>query len=138
MTDPLLPDVEKALVAGLKVDGGVIGAGIATKVSTELPKGFDSTHGEKRIQLFRSTGGDVASGVIDRAIIQINAFGATKGEAFLISAVADSALKSLEGTLIDRVSISGVDRIAGPGWSPDPETDIPRYVSTFNVVTRLR
>jgi hypothetical protein len=122
-----LVDAEVLLVAYLRADSGVA-ALVDTRVSTELPAGFRA---ETRVQLFRTGGvpdpSDVA-GHLDRPSIQINAFGATKGQAFMVAAETIRAVIAAPKATFAGAVVSHATRVLGPIWSPDPDTDIPRYI----------
>lgn len=125
-----LPDVESLLVVYLKADVGV-SALVATRISTELPASFQA---QGRVQLFR-TGGvpddDDIPGHLDRPSIQVNAFGATKAGAWDVAAETIRALLQAPTATHTRAVITKATRVLGPTWSPDPETDVPRYLLGF-------
>lgn len=126
-----LPNVEKALVAWLKADSGVISKVVA-RVSTELPATFKA---ETRVQLFNRTSApvDQHTEAIDRPVVQLNAFGKTKDEAFSVAVATSVAMRRLEGRTESGVVFGAIDRITGPQWARDPSTDIPRFILTFGV-----
>lgn len=126
-----LVDVEALLVAHLSSDAGVT-AIAGDRVSTELPAGFEP---EARIQLFRVGGAplDQVTHHLDRAVVQLNVYGASKASAF------DAAREALAGLLRARSAahplgaVTHVERLTGPTWSPDPATDTPRYLLTVAI-----
>lgn len=125
-----LVDVEKLLVAVLRADAAV-GALVAARVSTELPSSFGL---EERLRLVRvgGTSLDGDSAYLDRALVDLHAFGASKRTAFVVARTSLSALSRAVGTHPGAV-VSRVERVSGPAWSPDPETDVPRYLTTVAV-----
>ena len=130
-----LPDIEAALIAWFKADPEVIAVVPRNKISTELPTPFVA---ENRIQLFRTTGGpvDAETEVIDRPVVQINSFGSSKGTAFDVAQVVTGSLKGAEGKIQGDVTFYLSERLTGPGWSPDPSTDVPRYLMTWGITCR--
>jgi hypothetical protein len=126
----VLPDIEKALVALFKADS-VVATAVAGRVSTELPSGFVP---EKRLQVFRTSGAPVDfSEAIDRPVVQINAFGKTKADAWAVIVEACIALKKAEGKTFMDVFVAACERVTGPQWAPDPSTDAPRYFVTYGI-----
>lgn len=124
-----LVDVERLLVAALRADAE-LAAIVDTRVSTELPGSFVA---DQRLKLSRVGGSDLdGAGYLDRALVQLDAYGATKGEAFEVAATALAALFRARGAHAGAV-LTRVERVSGPAWSPDPETDIPRYLATVAV-----
>jgi hypothetical protein len=126
----LLPDVESLLVTYLKADAG-IAALVDQRVSTELPASFAP---EGRVQLFRTGGvpdNDDIPGHLDRPSIQVNAYGETKAEAYDVAAETIRALLQAPAATHTGAVITKATRILGPTWSPDPETDTPRYLLGF-------
>lgn len=122
-----LVDAERLLVTYLLADDGVA-ALCGTRVTTELPKTFTK---QARVQIFR-TGGvpdpkDVP-GHLDRPTIQINAWGATKESAYDVAAETIRAILAAPKATHSGAVVTHANRLLGPVWSPDPDTDTPRYV----------
>lgn len=79
---------------------------------------------------------------LDRARIQVTAWGNTKSEAFDVANAARIALHRMEGTTLSTGSgapvnafVTGVEDDLGMFWSPDEETARDRYV--FGVAVYL-
>jgi hypothetical protein len=126
-----LVDVEALLVAHLSSDAGVT-AIAGDRVSTELPADFEP---EARIQLFRVGGAplDQETQHVDRAVVQLNVYGASKAEAFDTARAALRALLLARSTPHELGAVTHVERLTGPTWSPDPTTDAPRYLVTMAI-----
>lgn len=126
-----LVDVEALLVAHLSSDAGVT-AIADDRVSTELPAGFEP---EARIQLFRVGGAptEAVTHHIDRAVVQLNIYGSTKAEAFDTARAALSGLLRARSAAHPLGSVTHIERLTGPTWSPDPATDAPRYLLTVAI-----
>lgn len=124
--DRELADVETLLVDYLLADA-TFNAFVDGRISTKLPSTFEA---EKRVRLYRAGGSEVdaESGEVDRALISTQNFGADDVEAF---AVARKTLVMLRRTVtmpFDGAVITKAQRALGPLWSPDPETNAPRYL----------
>ena len=132
-----LVDVEGLLVDYLEQDAGlgalVGGVGDAARVSTELPAGFVPEGRVKLVRIGGTPSGTDAAEHLDRAVVQLDGFGATKADAFDVIRAALVALRRAPSAAHVDAVVTSVDRISGPTWSPDPETDAPRYLLTVAV-----
>lgn len=132
-------DLETVLIVELVLDAGlgalVGGTGPAARISTRLPSTFKT---EGRLRLSR-TGGGPAGRVgtsggswpdhLDRALVDLHAYGADDQNAYAVAAQAVRALAELEGKTVAGGVITAVDRMLGPTWLPDPDAgDAPRYL----------
>ncbi len=141
---PPIADIEALLVVALLADSSVTAVIVPNGVSTELPSSFNKPpnnfKGEARIKLWcvDSAAVDARTEVAHRPIVQIEAFGSNKDQAFVVINEAYRLVKSLEDEKIGNVSFKEVSTISGPAWLPDPDTDIPRYIMRFALVTRAR
>lgn len=130
-----LADVEALLVDAFEGDEHLApligGPGDAARVSTELPAAFGP---EARVRLFRvgGTQPDPETGHLDRALVQLDAYGATKGEAWAVAAESLAAARRARQAHPGAV-VTAVERVSGPLWQPDPPTGVPRYVTTIAV-----
>lgn len=127
---PDLADVEAVLVAHVAADADVVALGADS--ATDLPVDFPSS-GAPFAQVFRVGGTDVASGHVDRALVQVNAYGSSRGEAFDVARACARALVRAETTSFAGAVVTAVLRLSGPAWSPDPITNAPRYTTSFAV-----
>lgn len=121
-----IPDVEKLVVAALLEDPDLASV-VGTKVSTELPEAFPDG---QRVRLWRvgGTPADASPEWIDRPLLQVEGYGATKEEAFETISEAIEALHRLAGAALPGAVVTRVQRVTGPAWSNDPTTDTPRYL----------
>jgi len=84
------------------------------------------------VRIWRN-GGAADNQVVDRPLISVEAWAPTSAEASDLLRKCRSALlaESLRMPLVRRV-----DEISGPYWSPDPDTEIPRYRLTVQLTVR--
>jgi hypothetical protein len=129
-------DLETVLVGALEQDaelGALVGGtGNAARVSTRLPSTFAD---ETRVKLERAGGG--ARGWpdhIDRALVNLHAYGPTDAQAWAVAAALVVAVNRLEGEVVAGGVITATERLLGPSWLPDPDADnAPRYLLQFAV-----
>jgi hypothetical protein len=131
-------DLETVLVGALEQDADLAplvgGLGDAARISTRLPSSFGK--GDARVKITRPPGGAPVGWPdhLDRAIIQGEAYGPDDAGAFSIVAALLVAMARLEATIVAGGVITGIDRISGPGWLPDPDADnAARYVVQWAV-----
>lgn len=127
--DPGLVDAEGLAVNWL-VSSADLAEVVGDRVSTELPASFAA---EARVQLFRVGGVPADDGPqhLDRPNLQVNAFGPTKAQAWAVAALVVRRMLAAPRGVHDQGVVTKAHRVVGPTWSPDPETDIPRYVLGF-------
>lgn len=131
-------DVEALAIAHLEQDAGlgalVGGTGNAARVATELSPGFPA-EGLALLQVFRvsSTQVDAETAHIERAVVQANAYGSTKAEAWDVHAQAHRAFLTARRSVHALGVVTAVERVSGPTWSPDPRTAAPRYTASYAV-----
>lgn len=125
-----LVDVEALLVGLLNEDPGVVDVAGEDSVGTELPPELDEEL--PYLQLWRLPGSIVTDEThrIERARIQLAAWGSRpngRGDALDVARAACKALGEAPGKY-DQGNVTAVDLEVSPYWSPDPETDTPRYL----------
>lgn len=127
-----LVDVELVVVEHLNADATL--DALVDGVATELPRGFPKT-GRPRVQVFRasSTEVDAETGHIERAVLQVNGYGSSKGEAWDVIAETLRSLREAPTADHDGAVVTAVERLTGPSWSPDPTTNAPRYTASVAV-----
>lgn len=127
-----LVDVEAVVIAHLAADPALLA--LAVDVASETPAGFPPA-GAPFVQAFRATATSVdpATGHVERAVLQVNAYGASKAGAWDVIAQAYRALLEAPAGVHPGAVVTEVVRLSGPTWSPDPVTDAPRYTSSFAV-----
>lgn len=134
MTDLYAPvDAETLAVAYLKTVSAVTDLVTTDGISTRLPRDWEA--GDRHVRLTRIGGlpTDVV-GYLDRARIQVDAFGADETDAHALAAQVLLALRRLEGSGFGYAGavITAVDQDLGMASSSDPDTDAARYL--FGVV----
>lgn len=126
-----LPDLETALVPWLE-DGSDLNDLVDGRVSSpDLPGDFTA---EARVRFFRAGGTpvDADTGRLDRALLQIDTYGADPIEAYLVAVRTIARLEEAAGETIGEdqdIVVTRVQRVNGPLWRPDPDTDVPAYLS---------
>lgn len=122
------PDIEAELIALLGAIEGVIGAGTVTPSSL----GADGSMPFVRVQ--RTGGGDNL--ITDSAKVSIDAFGATRSDAYLLAEQIRQLLLTnpivLEGCVIDHVS-TGTGPVDIP-WGDT--TNVRRYNAAYTLSAR--
>lgn len=123
------PDIERLLV-------GWLSARFSLRVVTDTPANL-----EKVLPLIRVTrfgGADTAPG-IDRAIVDVDTYGATRATAAqLAERVRYSFLFKLCGTQVDDVAIVDVDTLSGPSWRPYDNTALRRFGASYAITTHAK
>jgi hypothetical protein len=126
----MIPNIEK-LVIGYLLDNQELTDLLGeNKISSEVPP--NATFPRLRISL---SGGTVA---VQRWLyamrITVEAWADTKGDAFDAAVLALSVLESLpEAALVEEGIVTSSEVDAGLAWSPDPETDKPRYLGSVTI-----
>lgn len=123
MTVRSLPDIELLATTALRADGDVAGL-VDTRVYTQIPP----NPVWPLIRILRVSGSRPWPRHIDIARVQIDAWAATKRDAWIIVDAALGALHALPG-IHDEGVVVAVEDAAGPAWVPDPDTDQPRYTA---------
>ncbi len=130
-----LVDVEKLARAYLAADDELLVAfGAASAATAPVMSELDDTYDPGSswvLQVFRVSSTDVASSHVERAVVQMNAYAPTKGDAWSLWALADVVARAAPAADHEAAVVTAVERISGPTWSPDPTTDGPRYVSSY-------
>ena len=126
-------DVEAALVRYFREDPHVA-ALTSGNVAGELPDNFDTANELPFLRLFRVGGNfvDGNTGRLERARVQLDCWARTKAEAFdLANVTVRCAFDLAAGIDVAGLVFTDVRVELGPTWSPDPETDLPRYLLTL-------
>lgn len=127
MVRPAIPDVEALTIDALKADAALTTLLGGTKISSDLTTGFPDG---KRVALHRAGGAaaDTKTEYLDRPVLQLECYGATKAEAFDVAAETLRALLDMQGGTYARGVVGTVQRLTGPAWAPEPDTVTPRYL----------
>lgn len=121
------PDVERLLVAYL---GPALGG---VRVVTDTPANLEKTL--PVVQVTRFGGTDVAPG-IDRPVVDIDCYAATRGAASdLAEQVRYALLYQLPGTTVGDVAVPRVDTLTGPSWRPYDNTALRRFGASYAITT---
>lgn len=119
-----LPDVEALVLTFLRPVAS------PSSVSTIVP----STRPSSFARIFR-TGGAAESRVLERAQITVQAWDETTVKAFALAS-------KLRGAILNDYTqmplVRGVTETGGLYFDPDPETGIPRYTFTFELMVRAK
>lgn len=120
-------DVEVLLVAWLsaELDGGVtVRVELDNNLTAELPT----------VQVERVPGGDDDGFRLDRALVDVNVYAATRAAATALAAqVRGLLLTRLRGASLDTAVIGRVATIAAPGWRPYENATLRRVGATYEV-----
>lgn len=126
-----MPDVEAVCVSALRAadvaDGRAYGA---VPAEPEFP-----------LILVQRVGGQPSvRRRLDRASIQVSAYGEDKAEARDAADAARLALMNAEATYFEELSayVTGVEDELGLQWLPDPDTTRARYIFTVSVSAHHR
>lgn len=142
MTRPAPVDLERVAVAHLLLDADLVAFATSDGVSVELPEDLDRHRGERLpyLRLFKLPGSyvDDETAVLEAGRLQFDAWGATKAEAFDLAQLAVRALLEAQDVTHEGAVVTRVNLDATPFWSPDPETDLPRYIFTATVFAHPR
>jgi hypothetical protein len=124
----LFPDAEAVLTSWLR--GELVTHGTPLPVTTQVPE----PRPDEFVRLVR-TGGPRASLVTDAASITLEAWAATQDRASDVILLCRALLGAAPGRVAE-VPVYLVTEFAGPAYSPDPSSGVPRYVQTFEVHLR--
>lgn len=100
---------------------------------TEVP----ATRPPRFVRTIR-TGGFRRDPITDVARLTFECWNTSKVEAERDAQAVRAALEALRGTTLNGIKVHLIDEIAGPQDSPDPSTDVPRYVMTHELHLRGR
>lgn len=117
-----LPDVEALMIAFLKPV--IAPVKVATKVPSTRPASF--------VRVYR-TGGSAVNRILEEAQITVDAWAATEVAAFEL---ASSCREALLNDASRMPLVRGATETGGLYFSPDPDTNTPRY--RFTVALRVR
>lgn len=128
----LFPDIEAVLVPWL---AGQLSAvyGVTVRTCTETPANLAAV--VPVVAVSRSTGSDV-SGVLDRPVVDVDAFAADRISASLLGRRAHLLLtRYLPGTVSAGAVVGMVNVIKGPGWIAYQDLDVRRSNATYEIYT---
>lgn len=125
----MIPDFEQLVVSFLASNPVV--AGKATGgISTEIPPSADFP----RIRVTMTGSTQTARSWLYTARVTLEAWAESKAAAFDLLVYAAHALETgLEGAQVASGAVTGVIQETGANWSPDPITQLPRYIAVFGI-----
>ncbi len=133
-TQPVLfPDIEEVLTGWLP---GALRAvyGVTAQVMTETP--YDLQDRVPLIGLHRATGTDDQA-IIDRPVVSVDAFGATRAAANLLGRQVHALLHGqLQGAVAGGAVIGWVNTVAGPRWMPYADLAVRRFNATYEMYVK--
>jgi hypothetical protein len=117
------PDVEVVVIAGLRGHGVDARAELDNNLLGELPV----------VQVTR-VGGDDDGLRLDRALIDVDAYAATRAAAAAMSGlVRGYLLDELRGSATDTAVIGRIRTVSAPSWRPYENTGLRRNGATYEV-----
>lgn len=124
MADVGSVDIEVELVAWL-------GAELSVRVVTELPATLTSI---LPVLLVQRVGGDDDTFRLDRALVDVDAYAATRAEAAALAAGARSRLvASLPSVATENAVFGRVNTVQAPAWRPYENTNLRRIGATYEI-----
>ncbi|MFB7647128.1 hypothetical protein ACFC0S_16750 [Streptomyces sp. NPDC056084] len=118
-------DVEAVLIAWLtaRLPGAVVRAELDNNLANELPT----------VQVERAAGDDDGFR-LDRALVDVNVYGATRGDAVLLSAtVRGLLLTDLRGTATGGAVFGRIATVSAPSWRPYENTSLRRLGAMYEI-----
>lgn len=129
MAEPILfVDAEQVLADWLRAE--LVARGTNVPVSTRVP----TSRPAQFVRILR-TGGARHSLVTDAAQITVESWATSEPAAASLAQLVRALLGSAPGR-VAAVVVYRVTEFSGPANSPDPETETPRYVQTFEIHLR--
>ncbi|MEU1778101.1 MULTISPECIES: hypothetical protein [Streptomyces] len=118
-------DVEVLLIAWLRpqLPGATVRAELDNNLGNELPT----------VQIQRA-GGDDDGFRLDRALVDVNVYAATRGAASVLSAtVRGLLLTQLRGAATGGAVVGHVSTVSAPAWRPYENTGLRRVGATYEI-----
>lgn len=118
-------DVEAALIAWLtaRLPGAVVRAELDNNLTNELPT----------VQVERAAGDDDGFR-LDRALVDVNVYGATRSDAWALSAtVRGLLLAELRGSASAGAVFGRVATVSAPSWRPYQNTSLRRLGAMYEI-----
>jgi hypothetical protein len=112
----VFPDVEAVLVEALPA---LLDVPVSTRVPNPRPDAF--------VRVTR-VGGSRRDRITDRALVVVEAWASTTGDAFDLGALARGQIEAL--TEAQHGPLRGYEEVGGLQAFPDPDTETPRYQLT--------
>lgn len=130
----VFPDVTALVVAGLR--SGFAAAGVDVPVGARVPGG--RAVGAGPLVTVRRNGGVVRDYVMADAVVELEAWDDEPEDAQDLMQSALSIARGFAGGAVDGQAVYRVDEDAGATYTPDEESDQPRYTATVSVTVKGR
>lgn len=104
-------------------------ATVGTRVPKQRPAEFVTV---------RRIGGTASSLVIDNAQLSVECWATSEAAAADLAQLVRGLVHAMAGTTQGSVAVYRVTEIGGPAMLPDPDSDTPRYVATYQIGMRGR
>jgi hypothetical protein len=120
-------DVETALIAYLKAQLTALGdsASVGTKRLPSTPSRY--------VRVFR-VGGVRNTLVTEQALVVFECWDATDVTASDLAKVTRGLVQALASTFVGPACLSWKSEVGGPAWNPHPDTSLPRYQHTQQII----
>lgn len=125
----VFPDAAAVVVGHLRAE--LAARDDSAKVGTRVPNPRPA-----RFVRIRRIGGPRLNLVADRPQLSIESWAATEEQAADLAQLCRGLIHAMRGTTVAGVAIYRVTEFAGPAELPDPTSDQPRYVQTFEIAMR--
>lgn len=124
----LFPDVTAAICSLLADE-------LEVPTGTQPPQNRSEPSGSALV-VVRRAGGVVASKVIDRATVVVEAWHTSYEDAHDLAQLARAHLLAINNDRIGDTLIYGAVELGAPGWDPDPVSGSPRFTGTWSLNVR--
>jgi hypothetical protein len=126
----LFPDIEQVLTGWLP---GQLDAvyGTVARVVAETPYAMENQ--VPMVRLYRTTGADI-QGIVDKPVISVDSYGATRASASLLARQVHNLLHyQFQGTVTGGAVAGYVNTVAGPRWLPYADLAVRRFNATYEI-----
>ena len=130
MADTIVfPDATLAAILCLR-------AGLTTRSSTAVVHARVPIDRPDLFVTVRRIGGVQRNLVVDQAMLSVESWALFDDTAHDLAQLCRGILHAAEGTVHGTTLVYRCDEIGGPALLPDPDSDQPRYVATYQIATR--
>jgi hypothetical protein len=117
-------DLAGSLIVWLRTQPAMAGVTIVGRVPRTYPD---------KLVVIKRGGGIWDWPVVDTPTIEVEVWALTETAAYELAGDVRALIHSLQGGAINNVAVYRVDEFSGPAWLPDPNTDKPRFVTTYSI-----
>jgi hypothetical protein len=107
---------------------------LTADVASRVPG--DRTLGSGPLIVVRSTGGETYDTIFHTAQISVEAWDDDEAQAHDLCQLAVAILRSVAATVVAGTALYKVDITGGPAYSPDPQSEQPRYTVAAALTVR--